>query len=685
MLPYATPSSRAAILDRRTYCRPIEDEFGEVTGRFETHEEQIDRVIGHQRWLWQRAKGGMTKKEKEWVLVPLNQEEEDELLKLRYLLLNRQASMAGRTHWLGGTSVAKEREASMFNCSFAEVKTSSDVVDCLWLLLQGCGVGFRPVTGVLNGFMLPVETSVIRSTRGPKEKGRENTIEKYDPETRTWTISVGDSAEGWARAIGKLIGKKYPALRLVLDLSEIRGPGGRLKGYGWISSGDTELAKAFSAIADIMSDAHSRLLKKIEILDIMNWLGTILSSRRSAEICLVDYGSDEWYEFATAKKDCWKTGKDHRQQSNNSILFEDRPSLGELRILLDMMVSNGGSEPGLVNAREARRRAPWFRGLNPCAEILLSSNGFCNLLEPVACRFNGRFLDLIDALRICARANYRQTCVDLRDGVLQDSWHEVNDYLHLCGVGMTGLTAWEGITNASMLQTAKKEATHAACEMADALGMSRPKAITTVKPSGTRSKVSGTVEFGEVPEGAHNPLGKWIFNWVEFDNYDENLSRLEKCNYELKTHPYKGGATLVKLPVEYPDTLSYTDVILSDGRHTKVIIESAVDQLNRYKMLMDHYVDHNCSITISYDPSEIPEIADWLYNNWSSFVAVSFLFRNDPTKTAEDLGYPYLPQEVTDQKTFEAYTSRLLPFDPYSVEGLMIDGDDCATGACPVR
>ena len=84
-------------------------------------------------------------------------------------MLDRKISMSGRTLWLGGTSVARNREASQFNCSFTEVETAYDVVDVLWLLLQGCGVGFKPVIGTLNGFSKPIKNiEVVRSTRTEK-------------------------------------------------------------------------------------------------------------------------------------------------------------------------------------------------------------------------------------------------------------------------------------------------------------------------------------------------------------------------------------------------------------------------------------------------------------------------------------------------------------------------------------
>lgn len=89
---------------------------------------------------------------------------------------------------------------------------------------------------------------------------------------------------------------------------------------------------------------------------------------------------------------------------------------------------------------------------------------------------------------------------------------------------------------------------------------------------------------------------------------------------------------------------------------------------------------------MSYDPSEIPAIIEWLLKNWDCYVGVSFLFRNDPTKNAEDLGYAYLPQEVVTREVYEAYANTLLDID-YSGMDIRDDefAESCATGACPVR
>ena len=158
-----TPTARALATAMRTYHRPKED------GSTETWNEVVDRVISHQKWLWERSKGSS-----------LSKEQEEELEELRLYIEGRYIAPAGRTLFLGGTKLSRKRESCMFNCSFTEVETVYDVVDVQWLLLQGCGVGFKPVPGILNGFKQPVSNiEIIRSKRTEKG-GKESNTETYD-------------------------------------------------------------------------------------------------------------------------------------------------------------------------------------------------------------------------------------------------------------------------------------------------------------------------------------------------------------------------------------------------------------------------------------------------------------------------------------------------------------------------
>lgn len=649
-------SIRSELVYRRTYSRPKEN------GTFETFDETIDRVIVHQKFLWNRAKRSR-----------LSDRELAELEEFRNLMLQKKVMPAGRTLWLGGTDISRTRESSMFNCSNLSVSNVNDMVDSLWLLLQGCGVGFRPRSGTLNGFANPIpEVEVIRSRRKAKG-GRETNLELWDAENKVWTISVGDSAQAWAKAVGKIFAGKYPAKKLVLDFSQLRPAGERLSGYGWISQGDDLLAKAMVNIIKILNQRAGQLLTKVNILDLENYLGTVLSSRRSAQICTLSYGDEEWYDFATAKKDYWLTGNNQRAQSNNSLIFESTPTQNTIRSVLDLMVECGGSEPGFINGVAARRRAPWFDGVNPCCEILLSDKGFCNLCTVNWAAFKDDWAGLSRAIQVVARANYRQTLVNLEDGILQQAWHENNQFLRLCGVSATGIVRRPDLLTPYNLRQLRNAAVFGARSMAEDLGTQIPKNVTTIKPEGTLSKLMDSTE------GIHMPLGKHIFNHILFSIHDPLVEKMRRANYHIMEHPHDPSSVLIRFPVEW------NDVAFTRVGNLEVNTETALDQLERYKLLMDNYVDQNASITISYEEEEIPLIAEWLHNNWSSYVGVSFIKKADPAKSAEDLGYPYLPQEVVDKGRYDTYVGSLkeVKLDD-NMEHELLD-EDCVGGVCPVR
>ncbi len=69
-------SIRAQVITRRTYNRPLNIEGT----KFETWEQTIGRVIAHQKWLWERAKGETQLTEVEW----------NELVELQHLLIDRK-------------------------------------------------------------------------------------------------------------------------------------------------------------------------------------------------------------------------------------------------------------------------------------------------------------------------------------------------------------------------------------------------------------------------------------------------------------------------------------------------------------------------------------------------------------------------------------------------------------------
>lgn len=574
------------------------------------------------------------------------------------------------------------------NCSFTTITTPADFVDVFWLLLQGCGVGFKPVPGLMTGLPSSIKSIVVVPSTRTDKGGAEHNKCRVDWETSTWHIQVGDSAKGWAKLMGKLLGDKPRVRNLVISLEELRPGGKRLKGYGWLSSGWKPLSDAIYGICRILTSMADKILTAINIGDIANWLGTVLSSRRSAQIWLMNDTSPEIEEFIDVKVDRWAKGEGQREQSNNSIAFTSYPGVARIKELLGRILEGG--DPGFVNQTAAKLRAPEMEGFNPCAEILLPPKGFCNLMQAVWHRFNGDLAGLLRAQWIAARANYRQTLVSMRDGVLQLQWEDNQKLLRLCGVSPTGYVAWEGAGNVEMTEAVRDAAIDGANSMADDLGLQRARRVTQVQPSGTGSKVLG-LEGDEVHEGAHLSLSRWIFNNINFSVFDEMLPKLAAAGYHIWPNPNDKTGMLVRFPVEYPATPLFTrKTIVMDGREEIVEVneESAISQLERYRFLMAHYVQHNCSITVSFDASEIGAMAEWFETNWDSYVGVSFLKRNDPTKSAADLGFQYLPQQCVSERVYREYAEKLLPVDLSgdTAEDMLDDLTGCSVGgACPVR
>lgn len=653
-------SPRALATTLRTYCRDKGD------GTLETPAESNTRATyQHHSMLAKR----LDKK-----LPP------GELFALADLGARRLSTVAGRTRFLGGTEYSHSRAASQYNCSYLRVATVFDVVDAAWLLLNGCGVGFKPIVGTLHGIHV-AEVKVIPSSRDASYKGAEDNLTEF-PEAGVMRLRIGDSAKAWAKALGKLMLLPSGLQRLILDFSECRGSGRRLTGYGWICNGDKPLADAMLAILRILSKKAGELLDEIDILDIINHIGTILSSRRSAQITLLDAGSPRRDEFAKAKKEYW-LGNNQRRQSNNTLQYWQQPSLAGIEEAIRHADACGGC-PGIENASAAREKAPWFDGSNPCHEILLPSHGFCNLVTNCLPRFQRNYAALERAVHLIARANYRQTCVDLRDGILQATWHQTNEALRLCGVSLTGIVQADWLTD-YQIRRLRNAAVMGAYSQADEWGLPRPKAVTTIKPEGTGSKTMGSSVLGEVTEGIHKPLGRYIFNWINFSTHDPLVQMYESAGYRVLPNPSDANNLLICFPVDYANV----ELDIVDGK--EVNLESALIQLERYRRWNQLWADHTVSCTVSYSPEEIPSIAKWIYDNWDAgFIAVSLLRRNDPTKTAADLGHPYLPQEVRHKADYQEYVSRLKPLSAEQLvkagfHDLPEEGEECAGGACPVR
>jgi ribonucleoside-diphosphate reductase alpha chain/ribonucleoside-triphosphate reductase len=189
----------------------------------------------------------------------------------------------------------------------------------------------------------------------------------------------------------------------------------------------------------------------------------------------------------------------HREISNNSIMYDERPSRERLHWQLQKMRYSG--EPAWINRKALLDRMPEAKdindiGLNPCGEAGLRDRGLCNLVSVNVMAFvkDDNILDLEglkEAFALAGRSAYRMTCVTLE----LPEWDKVQKENRLLGVSFMG---WLDMVNAKNMKTeeekellkllhdvVKKESDN----YADGVGLPRPKRVTAIKPEGTQSNL----------------------------------------------------------------------------------------------------------------------------------------------------------------------------------------------------
>lgn len=616
-------------------------------------------------------------------------------------IYNLRQFLSGRTFWVGNTVVAKNYPMANYNCSFQIIDSFESFRDVFYLLMIGSGVGVRVLKDDVQKLpKIRTDFEVIHKdyTAIPINEREDSTSMEFFY-NHTVKITVGDSKEGWVQSLDYffkiLYSNEYRGIKtVIIDYDHVRPKGEKLKGFGGTASGHSSLKTMFekivkgikkSALRDGALDDRKRIkLKPIDCLDIANIIGenvVVGGVRRTAEILLVD---EEDMECIDAKTHLykqvdgkWHLDKDisHRQMSNNSIYYTRKPSRERLKWQIDKMRYSG--EPGWVNAEAGLKRRPNFNGVNPCGEILLDNKGLCNLTTVNVFAFvdENNKLDvngLLKAQRLSARSGYRMTCVELE----LPYWNEVQQRDRLIGCSLTG---WQDMVNATEMtendqaellrklrDVAKKEAEMYAMEV----GGPVPLLATTIKPEGTLSQLP------VVSSGVHYSHSPYYIRRVRISSDDPLVKVCEELGYSV--HPEVGqdwetcSTKVVEFPVRAPKGKTKYDV-------------TAIEQLENYKRFMEHYVDHNCSITIHVRNHEWEEVEEWVWNNWDDVMALSFL-------SLDDSFYELLPYESIDETEYKRRKAEMKPFIPsliskYEKEEIVLDigTDGCETGACPVR
>ena len=523
-----------------------------------------------------------------------------------------------------GEALRRENIAG-YNCSYIPIDSPRSFDEVLYILMNGTGVGFS------------VERQYVDKLP---------TIPDREFEYTEDVISVADSKEGWARAFRDLISYLYTNRIPKINVNRIRPAGQRLKTFGGRASGPQPLVNLFDFTIEKFRGAKGRKLNAMECHDIVCKTGEVVvvgGVRRSALISLSNL-SDQ--RLRMAKSGAWWDTNPERALANNSVAYTEKPDAGIfMKEWLSLYESKSG-ERGIFNRVSAqdkakqngRRRADYDFGTNPCSEIILRPNQFCNLTE-VVCRPTDSMATLLDKVEHATILGTIQATLT-NFGYLRKRWQDNTEEERLLGVSLTGIMDSPLLNKndsklADRLNKLREKAVAVNKEWSSTLGIPQSTAITCVKPSGT---VSQLVDSASGIHARHNP---YYIRTVRGDNKDPLTEFMKSQGIPNEPDVMKPEHTTVfAFPMK-----TAKDAVFRTSM-------SAIEQLEMWKTYAVHWCEHKPSVTISVKEQEWVNVGNWCWDNFDYLSGVSFLPFSDHT-------YKQAPYQDIDEEQYKKLHSEM--------------------------
>jgi ribonucleoside-diphosphate reductase alpha chain len=558
-------------------------------------------------------------------------------------VFNRQVLPSMRSLQFGGTPIELSNNR-MFNCAFSAVDHPAVFSETMFNLLGGSGVGFSV-----------------------QKRHVENLPTIVGPSTKQRRFLVGDSIEGWADAVKVLIkaytmGKSDP----VFDFRDIRPKGSRLITSGGKAPGPDPLRICLDKLRSVLNNSVGRKLTPIEVHDMICHIADAVLSggiRRAALISLFD--KDD-LDMLAAKSGAWWELNPQRGRANNSVVLNrEEVTEEEWYDIWKKVELSGSGEPGVFWTND------YDIGTNPCAEISLNSNQYCNLVEV-------NVSDVVTQEELNARVKAATLIGTLQAGYtdfhyLRSVWKETTEREALLGVSMTG------IASAGVLKLNLNEAASVTVEenkrVAALIGINSSARITTVKPAGTTSLVLGSSSgihawhndyyIRRMRVGKNEPLYGYMV--------DRFPSLIEDCVY--KPH--------LEAVMSFPQRAPQGAILRTESY--KEILER-VKRFNLEWVANGHVSGnnkHNVSCTISLKDDEWKECGKWMWENRYDYTGISVLPYNGGT-------YQQAPFEDCTEEVFEEMFKHMAAINLTQV----VEHDDlteakdnlaCSGGSCEVN
>lgn len=533
------------------------------------------------------------------------------------VIRNHEVMPSMRAIMTAGEALERSNVAG-YNCSFVAINDLRAFDEALYILMCGTGLGFS------------AERKHVRYL--PEVPSELKPVDKI--------IVVHDSKEGWATAFRELIASLYRGELPKWDLRQLRPEGARLNTFGGRSSGPEPLNELFEFTVKTIAAARGRKMKPIEAHDLMCKIGSIVvvgGVRRSALISLSSLDDEE---IRDAKSGLWWLDNGHRALSNNSAVYNSKPSRGVFDKEWAALVDSGSGERGIFNLAGARAHAPERRdasqiaGTNPCAEILLRDKGFCNLTEIIV-RDTDTLDDLKRKVEMATKIGTWQSTLT-NFPYLRDEWRKNAEEERLLGVSMTGQMGHSTLNGRNgqaelkrWLRELKKVAISTNKKEARRLGISPSASITTVKPSGTVSTLTNT------SSGMHAWHDEFYIRTVRITKTDPIARFMEDAGVPMEDDVTNPKSVVFSFPFKAPEgALTRSDM-------------SAIKQLEMWLVYKTEWTEHSPSVTVSVRPEEWAEVGDWVFEHFDLITGVSFLPHSDHV-------YQQAPFQTVDKATYEA-------------------------------
>lgn len=386
---------------------------------------------------------------------------QDEIYNAYRYVLDRQVLPSMRSLQFGGKPIEISPNR-LFNCAYMPADHPAVFSETMFLLLGGTGVGYS---------VQKHHVEQLPEILGPKKRGR-----RY---------LIGDSIEGWADAVKVLVeAYYYNKADPTFDYRDIRPKGALLVTSGGKAPGPQPLKDCIHNIRKVFDRAIEERgvgsqLNTLEVHDIVCYIADAVLAggiRRAALIALFSFDDED---MLTCKFGNWWELSPQRARANNSaVAVRHRIKKKDFFEFWEKVKASGCGEPGIYFTNDKE----W--GANPCVEIGLRPNQFCNLTTINVSDVESQE-DLNNRVKAGAfiatlQASYTEF------HYLRDIWQKTTEKEALIGVSMTGIAS--GAVLKYNLEEAANVVKEENVRVARLCGINPAARTTCIKPEGCQKK-----------------------------------------------------------------------------------------------------------------------------------------------------------------------------------------------------